>query len=92
MSAGYHGRSKITMGSYTRTKYEYDASVWCLENDICITPRQSQWGIASWCIDIETGKYPNRKLIGTSPESYSKNTIWEKVTEYQKYYYEKYKD
>jgi len=92
MSAGYHGRSrKITMGSYTRTEDECDASIWCLKNDICITPRQAKWGTSSWYIDIETGKYPNRKLIGTSPTSYGKNTIWEKVTEYQKYYYDKYK-
>jgi len=92
MSAAYHGKtSKISMGSYIRTEEESNAAEWCLENDICITPRQSQWRVPSWYIDIETGKHPNRKLIGTSPDVYGKNTIWEKLAEYQKYYYDKYK-
>ena len=93
MSAAYHGRNKkISMGSYSRSEEEDKDCLWCLENDICITPRQSAWGIPSWYIDIETGGYPNRKLIGTSPRSYGKNTIWAKVSEYQKYYYDKYKN
>ena len=93
MSAAYRGKtSKISMGSYTRTKDESNAGIWCLRNDICITPRQSEWGVPMWYIDIEKGMYPNRKLIGTSPDSYGKNTIWEKVAEYQKYYYDKYRN
>jgi len=80
------------MGSYQRTSEEDKASVWCLRNNICITPRQSQWKVPMWYIDIEKGMYPNRKLIGTSPEPYGKNTIWEKVAEYQKYYYDKYRN
>jgi len=93
MSAAYHGKtSKISMGSYIKTEEESNAAIWCFENEICITPRQAQWRTPSWCIDIEKGRYPNRKLIGTSPESYGKNTIWEKVAEYQKYYYDKYKE
>ena len=91
MSAAYHGKtSKISMGSHVRTEEESNAAIWCFENDICITPRQAQWKVPMWYIDIEKGMYPNRKLIGTSPKSYGKNTIWEKVAEYQKYYYEKY--
>ena len=90
---GYRGKtSKVSMGSYQRTEEETDAAVWCLRNNICITPRQAEWGVGMWYIDIEKGVYPNRKLIGTSPEYYGKNTIWEKVAEYQLYYYNKYKD
>jgi hypothetical protein len=93
MSAAYRGKtSKFSMGSYQKTEEEADASIWCLRNDICITPRQSEWGVPMWYIDIEKGMYPNRRLIGTSPESYGKNTIWEKVAEYQKYYYDKYRN
>ena len=88
---GYRGKtSKVSMGSYQRTEEETDASIWCLRNDICITPRQAEWGVGLWYIDIEKGMYPNRKLIGTSPESYGKTTIWKKVAEYQNYYYKKY--
>jgi hypothetical protein len=88
---GYRGKtSKVSMGSYQRTEEETDAAVWCLRNNICITPRQAEWGVGLWYIDIEKGMYPNRKLIGTSPESYGKTTIWKKVAEYQNYYYKKY--
>ena len=92
MSAAYRGKTSISMGSHKRTPEEYKAGIWCIQNNICITPRQSAWKVPMWYIDIEKGVYPNRKLIGTSPESYGKNTIWEKVAEYQKYYYDKYRN
>ena len=78
------------MGEYTRTTEVDEAGYWCLHNDICITPRQAKWGERSWYIDIEKGKYPNRRLLGTSPKAYGPGTIWEKVSEYQLYYYNKY--
>ena len=77
------------MGEYSRSNEEDDAAIWCLHNDICITPRQAKWGERIWYVDIEKGKYPNRKLLGTS-DPYAPNTIWEKVSEYQLYYYKKY--
>ena len=78
------------MGEYSRSTEENEAALWCLHNDICITPRQAKWGERSWYVDIEKGKYPNRKLLGTSPETYGPTTIWEKVSEYQLYYFNKY--
>jgi isopentenyldiphosphate isomerase len=90
MTAAYHGKNKKSMGSYSPKPEEVKAKEWCLENNVCITPRQARWGLSTWVIDIETGRYPNRKLIGTSPREYSKNTIWQKVAEYQTYYYKKY--
>ena len=63
MSAAYRGKTSISMGSYQRTPEEYKASVWCIQNNICITPRQAKWGVGMWYIDIEKGMYPNRKLI-----------------------------
>ena len=87
----YRGKSKkASMGSHTRSPEEDEAAIWCIQNDVCITPRQAVWGTPRWWIDIEKGAYPNRKLIGTSPETYGKNTIWEKISEYQTYYYRKY--
>ncbi len=88
MTAAFHG-SKYSMGKYNRNKQEDAARLWCMENDICITPRQLKWGEKVWVVDIEKGKYPNRKLLGTS-DPYGPNTIWEKVSEYQLYYYKKY--
>jgi len=77
------------MGSYTRSPEEDKAALWCISNDVCITPRAIKWGEKIWVVDIEKGKYPNRKLLGTS-EAFGPNTIWEKVSEYQLYYYKKY--
>ena len=89
MTAAFHGNKKYGMGSYTRTAEEEEARLWCMENDIIITPRQAKWREPIWHIDIEKGKYPNRKKLGTS-EPFGPNTIWEKVSEYQLYYYKKY--
>ena len=90
MTAAFRGKNKYGMGEYTRTTEEDEAGYWCLHNDICITPRAIKYGERTWVIDIEKGKYPNRQLIGTSPDQYGPGTIWEKVSEYQLYYYRKY--
>jgi hypothetical protein len=91
MTAAFRGNKKSIMGSYQRTDEENKAVMWCINNDICISPRQIKWGEALWVVDIETGKYPNRKLLGTS-EPFGPVVIWQKVAEYAKYYYDKYKD
>ena len=91
MSAAFRGKSKYGMGEYSRTPEEEEARLWCHENDICVTPRAIKSGERKWVIDIEKGKYPNRKLLGTSQE-YGPTTIWKKIAEYQKYYYDKYKN
>ena len=89
MAAIYRGNKKWGMGSYTRTPEEDEAAMWCIQNNMCITPRAIKYGEKLWVIDIEQGIYPNRKLLGTS-DPYGPNTIWEKVSEYQLYYYKKY--
>jgi hypothetical protein len=89
MTAAFRGNKKYGMGTYKRTIEEDKAAIWCIKNDMCITPRAIKWGERIWVVDIEKGKYPNRKLLGTS-EPYGPTTIWEKVSEYQLYYYRKY--
>ena len=89
MTAAFRGSKKFGMGSYTRTPEADAAAIWCIQNDICITPRAIKYGERIWVIDIEKGKYPNRRKLGTS-EPFGPNTIWEKVSEYQLYYYKKY--
>ena len=89
MTAAFRGNKKFGMGTYTRTPEEDKAALWCIANDICIVPRAIKYGERIWVIDIEKGKYPNRKRLGTS-EPFVPNTIWEKVSEYQLYYYNKY--
>ena len=92
MTAAFRGKNKNPMGSYSHNPEELKARDWCMENNVCITPRQTKWGISSWAIDIETGRHPNRKLLGTSPSEYGPNTIWKQIASYQKYYYDKYKE
>ena len=76
--------------AFAEFDYEEDkAALWCIANDICIVPRAIKYGERIWVIDIEKGKYPNRKRLGTS-QPFGPNTIWEKVSEYQLYYYKKY--
>ena len=89
MTAAFRGNKKYGMGTYKRSSEEDDAAIWCIRNDMCITPRAIKYGERIWVIDIEKGKYPNRKKLGTS-EPFGPNTIWEKVSEYQLYYYKKY--
>ena len=74
MTAAFRGSKKFGMGEYTRTSEEEEAALWCLRNDICICPRAIKWGERVWVIDIEKGKYPNRKRLGTS-EPYGPTTI-----------------
>ncbi len=59
-------KKTFTMGRYMRSTEECAASQWCIANDMVITPRQAAWGVNEWYIDIEQGKYPNRRLLGTS--------------------------
>jgi hypothetical protein len=78
------------MGSHARTPEENEAMLWCNRNNICISPRQEKWGEGKWLVDVEKGVWPNRVRIGTSPESFGPGVIWQKISEYQLYYYKKY--
>jgi len=71
------------MGHYMPTVEEYKAYAWCINNYIYISPRAN--GEGAWYVDINlNGK------IHTSPNSYGKTTIWIKLYEFYKYYYNKY--
>ena len=71
------------MGSYLPTSEEAKAYHWCINNGIFISPFAT--GDATWYIDIEINNKTNR-----SPDSYGKDTIWIKMYEFYKYYYDKY--
>ena len=73
------------MGDYSFTQDEYKAAIWCLKNNIGISPIFHSSG--EWKLEITiNGK------CHTSPESYGKIKIWEKQYEYYKYYYDKYRN
>ena len=60
-----------------------EAYSWCINNGIYISPFAN--GEGAWYIDININNKTHR-----SPEVYSPVTIWIKMYEYYKYYYNKY--
>ncbi len=71
------------MGQYMPTTEETEAYRWCINNGIYISPFAT--GEGAWYIEIKL----NNK-VSRSPESYGKVTIWIKLYEFYKYYYNKY--
>ena len=71
------------MGQYMPTMQETEAYRWCINNGIYISPFAN--GEGAWYVDITINGKTNR-----SPEVYGKITIWIKLYEFYKYYYNKY--
>ena len=76
-------KRKDMMGQYMPTLEEKKAYHWCINNSILISPFAT--GNGSWYIEIKIGGN-----ISRSPEAYGPTTIWIKLYEFYKYYYEKY--
>ena len=74
---------KNKMGYYMPNKIEMEAYRWCINNGIYISPYANREG--AWYIEI---KLNNR--ISRSPEVYGPVSIWIKLFEFYKYYYNKY--
>ena len=71
------------MGQYMPTSEEFKAYHWCINNGIYISPFAT--GNGTWFIEIKISNKVNR-----SPEAYGKDTVWIKLYEFYKYYYNKY--
>ena len=76
-------RKVNVMGLYSQTSEEKKAYQWCINNGIFISPFAT--GEGTWYIDIKINNKTHR-----SPEPYGSITIWIKLYEYYKYYYNKY--
>tara|TARA_R100001015_G_C4413719_1_gene16990 strand:+ start:133 stop:381 length:249 start_codon:yes stop_codon:yes gene_type:complete len=76
-------RKTNVMGLYSPTSEEKKAYRWCINNGIFISPFANAEG--AWYIDIKLNNNNYR-----SPEVYGPVTIWIKMYEYYKYYYNKY--
>ena len=74
---------KNKMGYYMPNKEEMVAYGWCINNGIYISPFAN--GEGAWYIEIKL----NNK-VSRSPEVYGGITIWIKLYEFYKYYYNKY--
>jgi hypothetical protein len=73
----------IDMGNYIYSAKEQLAYLWCVRNNIYISPKalsSIEWFI---CIVIN-GKE------NISPESYKKTDIWKQIYKFYTYYYDKY--
>ena len=71
------------MGQYMPTTVETEAYRWCINNGIYISPWAT--GEGAWYVDITINGKNHR-----SPKTYGKVTIWIKLYEFYKYYYNKY--
>jgi hypothetical protein len=74
---------KNKMGYYMPTTEETEAYRWCINNGIYISPFAN--GEGGWYIEIKL----NNK-VSRSPDAYGAVTIWIKLYEFYKYYYNKY--
>jgi hypothetical protein len=77
-------KSTIDMGNYLYSTKELEAYMWCVRNNILISPRAISTN--KWYIDIDMNKRQN-----TDPVAYGKVDIWKQIFKYYTYYYEKYK-
>tara|TARA_R110001592_G_scaffold113960_1_gene313385 strand:+ start:3786 stop:4052 length:267 start_codon:yes stop_codon:yes gene_type:complete len=72
------------MGNYFVTPIDHISASWCLNNSIKVYPLAK--AVGEWWIEIDlNGK------IHRSPYVYTKVMVWEKLHEYYRYYYNKYK-
>lgn len=66
-----------------------EAHNYCINNDIRVSPIAAESGMkcSTWHVGISDPK--NYKKIYKSPEIYTEEDIWDKVSETEQYYYEK---
>ena len=77
-------KGQIDMGQTGHSSLDWNAYRWCVKNNIAISPKA--YSTTQWYIDIK-----NKDRTHTSPDTYGKTEIWNKIFEYCKYYYEKHR-
>lgn len=77
-------KGQANMGTTTMDPKLWKAYRWCVRNNIAISPKAKS--ITAWYVDIK-----NKGKTHTSPETYGKTEIWEKIFEYCKFYYDKHR-
>ena len=87
MGSGSKKTKKKLMGDYVTSQEEDEAFVWCIRNNIKISPRAASRGNPTeWHIVIES-----QGRTHMSPETYGPGDVWIKLHEFYKYYYDKYR-
>ena len=77
-------RTEIDMGNYIAADEERKAMIWCVKNNIYISPKAKS--STTWSIVIVVSGREHE-----DPTVYKKIEIWKKIFEYYKYYFKKYK-
>lgn len=83
MGSGSKHKGGVDMGSYISSVKEQTAYMWCVRNNIFISPKAistTEWKIAI----VIQGKE------NISPESYKKVDVWKQLYLFYLYYYNKY--
>lgn len=77
------------MPQYIPTQKENKAYLYCVRNNIRISPIGIQGVIGKWKIGINIGPYKKGEKTNLAPHIYDKDTIWPSYYEMCKYYYDK---
>lgn len=75
------------MPDYIMSELENNAYIWCIKNDIKISPFavSADQNIRKWWIDVDA-----KGKVKRSPYQYDENQIWPKLFELYVFYYKKY--
>lgn len=74
------------MPDYTRSELENNAYLWCIRNDIKISPfAVLNSEPRKWWVDVEA-----KEKVKRSPYQYDENQIWPKIFELYVFYFQKY--
>ena len=74
------------MPDYPATDEERDWHLWCVRNNVRVSPGGVQGDPDVWTIDVSLDGKTWRK----SPSKYSREIIWSEYFKVCKYYYDKY--
>ena len=74
---------------YMPSKEENNAYMYCVRNNIRISPLGINGEINKWKIGINVGPYVKGEKINIAPHIYDEDTIWPSYYEMCKYYYDK---
>ncbi len=82
-------KKDYSLPDYLPSKEENDAYMYCVRNNIRISPLGINGEFGKWKIGINVGPYIKGEKINLAPSIYDEDTIWPSYYEMCKYYYDK---
>lgn len=77
-------KKESIMGRYYASNDEINAAMWCVKNNIKVSPLKKSYTEDVWYIEITINGKTHK-----SPGAYGKLVVWEKMYEFYLYYYNK---